>query len=58
MYKALHFIYHFPIIQPQHVAALNLLLWARQPGDIDQLLHSRRLAGNTSSVTLTANLES
>ena len=58
MYKALHFIYHFPIIQPQHVAALNLLLWALQPGDIDQLLHSRHLAGNTSSVTLTANVES
>ena len=40
-----------PITRTPHAAAAGLLLWARQPGDIDQLLHGRRSAANASSVT-------
>jgi len=35
-----------------------LLLWARRPGDIDRLLHGRRLAASASSVTLSADVGS
>jgi len=28
-------------IRPLYAAAAGLLLWARQPGDIDRLLHGR-----------------
>jgi len=31
-------------IRPPHADAAGLLLWARRPGDIDRLLHSRRSA--------------
>ena len=41
-----------PIIWLPHVTAASLLLWARQPGNIDRLLHGRRSAANASSVPL------
>ena len=47
-----------PIVQPLHAAAVGLLLWARQPGDIDRLLHGRRLAANVSTVKLSADVGS
>ena len=40
------------------IAAAGLLLWARQPGDIDRLLHGRRSAANASSVALPADVGS
>jgi len=46
------------IIRPPHAAVAGLLLWARRPGDIDRLLHGRRSAANTSSVTLSADVGS
>ena len=33
-----------PSVRLSHPAAESLLLWARQPGDIDRLLHGRRSA--------------
>jgi len=33
-----------PIIGRPHAAAAGLLLWARRPGDVDRLLHDRRLS--------------
>ena len=33
-----------PSVRLSHPAAASLLLWARQPGDIDRLLHGRRSA--------------
>jgi len=45
-------------IHPQHAAAVGLLLCARQPGEIDRLLHAavssaaaRRAAANACSAT-------
>jgi len=38
--------------------AAGLLLWARQAGDIDRLLHGRRSAATVSSVTLSADVGS
>jgi len=35
-------------------AAAGLLLWARQAGNIDRLLHGRRAAGEWGSATLSA----
>jgi len=35
-------------------AAAGLLLWARQAGDIDRLLHGRRAPVNAGSATLSA----
>ena len=47
------------IIWPLRAAVAGLLLWARQPGDIDhQLLHGRRSAASASSVTLSADVGS
>jgi len=31
--------------RPPHAADTSLLLWARQPGDIDRLLHGRLAGG-------------
>jgi len=39
----------------QHAA--GLLLWARQAGDIDRLLHGQSTAANVSSVVFTATVE-
>ena len=47
-----------PIIRPPYAAKAGLLLWARQPGDVDRLLHGRRSAANASGVTLTADVGS
>ena len=46
-----------PIIRPLHAAAVGLLLWARRPGDIDQLLDGRRsaAAANAGSATLSVD---
>jgi len=38
--------------RPLHSAAAGLLLWARQGGDVDQLLQQRR--ANAGSATLSA----
>jgi len=43
---------------PQLAAAAGLLLWARQPGDIDQLLQGWQSLADVSSVTLSASVES
>ena len=34
-----------PHLAAAHAAAAGWLLWARQPGDIDRLLHERRAGG-------------
>ena len=47
-----------PLVRPPHVAAAGLLLRARRQGDIHRLLHGRRSATNTSSVTSSAGVGS
>jgi len=44
-----------PIIRPLHA---TLLLWARQAGDINRLLHGRCSAANAISVMLSADIVS
>jgi len=53
-----HFQWTAQISRPPHAAAAGLLLWARRPGDIDQLLHAvvRRAASNAGSATLSTDV--
>ena len=42
-------------IRPPHAAAASLLLWARQPVDIDRLLHGRWASGKQQAWRAAAN---
>jgi len=47
-----------PIIRPLHATSAGLLLWARQAGDINRLLHGRCSVANAISVMLSADIVS